>query len=160
MVVGHTYDVRAALSLGSSPPDVTFEGPTTVVVVDDIGCVVEATLTGPDFVITPERPQTQSFTGGGDALMWEWQVRPTVAGDDLRLALRLQAEFRENGETVPGPQDILDARIDVDADAQPFSDLLIRFFNSNFVAVIVGVVAGPLVGLGVARLRVQRGRDR
>lgn len=114
MVVGHSHDVRAALSLEDLPPDVTFETSTTVVDVPDVRCVVRAVLRGPDFEITPSEAREQSFIGTRE-LVWEWKVRPKRAGDGLELTLVFQAKVVEDDRTEPGPEILNTSVINVDA---------------------------------------------
>ena len=74
MVEGKTYTITAALGLDGAP-DVTFTTSTTIVIIDDARCTVEAELTGADFDIDPPDGEQQSFVDTRQ-LVWEWSVRP------------------------------------------------------------------------------------
>jgi hypothetical protein len=153
MVVDRLYDVRAALSLGDLPPDITFETPTTSVAVTDIRCTVQAGLTGSDFEITPDEPREQSFIGRRE-LVWEWQVRPKRAGDDLKLILTLQAKVVQANppRTEFGPEILNTSVIDVDAKPESLSERITSFFASPMVAPIYAA----LVALVLAKFQPWR----
>ncbi len=155
MVVDRTYEVRAALSLEDLPPDVTFEGSTTVTVLSGVRCSVEAELTGPDFDVTPAEPIEQSFIGKR-VLEWKWEVRPRRSGDDLELTLRIQADVVEGGRTVPGPSNLSEAVIDVEATPVPFLqrvvDWLADVFGHPIVPVLIVPIVGAMIALGRRRL--------
>jgi hypothetical protein len=145
MVVGDSYKVQAALSLDALPPDVTFETPTTIKVLPDTRCTVEASLTGSDFDIAPDDPQPQSFLDTR-VLIWEWQVSPKRPGDDLELSLRLQSTAFENGRSVPGRTILSETTIDVDAAPVSFWSQLTDWSRDVFGHPIVPVVVAPAVG--------------
>lgn len=152
MTVGDTYDVRAALSLDDLPPDVTFGSPTTIVVVPDARCTVEAVLTGPDFDISPDEPVAQSFVGTR-VLVWEWEVSPTRPGNDRELTVRLQANVVENGRTVPGRTILSETVIDVDAAPQSLWSTVSGWLRDVFGHPIVPIVVVPLGGAAYVALR-------
>ena len=156
MVVGSSYNIQAALSLDALPPDVTFETPTTVVVLPDARCTVEARLSGSDFDITPDESQPQSFLGTR-VLVWEWQVSPKHPGDDLELTLRLQATVVENGRTAPGRTILSETTIDVNAAPVSFWGGLTDWSRGVFGHPIVPVVIVPAVGAGYVWLRRRYG---
>lgn len=52
-------------------------------------CVVNATLSGNDFQISPGGPQERSFIGGNTYVSWSWTVTPLKTG---RLSLRLEID--------------------------------------------------------------------
>lgn len=155
MVVGRSSRVQAVLSLGDVPPDVTFESSTTVIEIPDLRCQVEAQLTGPDFDVTPDEPQPQSFVGTL-FLRWEWQVRPLRAGDDLKLNLRLQAAVVEGGRTVPGPATFYATDIDVDAEPVSgwtrFTEWLADVFGHPIVPILLVPLAGATFAYARRRL--------
>jgi hypothetical protein len=156
MVVGDTYKVQAALSLDALPPDVTFETPTTILVLPDTRCTVEANLTGSDFDITPDEPQPQSFLGTR-VLIWEWQVSPKHPGADLELALRLQATAFEKGRSVPGRTILSETTIDVDAAPISFWTRLTDWSRGVFGHPIVPALVVPAVGGSYVWLRRRYG---
>jgi hypothetical protein len=156
MVVGNSYKIQAALSLDALPPDVTFETPTTVVVLPDARCTVEANLTGSDFDITPDEPQPQSFLDTR-VLIWEWQVSPKRPGDDLELTLRLQANVFEKGRTVPGRTTLSETTIDVDTAPVSFWSRLTDWSRGVFGHPIVPVLVVPAVGAAYVWLRRRYG---
>jgi hypothetical protein len=158
MVVGDTYKVQAALSLDALPPDVTFETPTTVLVLPNTRCTVEANLTGSDFDITPDEPQTQSFLDTR-VLIWEWQVSPKHPGNDLELALRLQSTAFENGRSVPGRTILSETTIDVDAAPVSLWSRLTNWSRDVFGHPMVPVVVVPAVGGAYVWLRRRYGHQ-
>lgn len=114
MVVGQSYGVPVHVSLGPLDPDVTFETPTTVEVLDDIHCQVSARLAGVDFEIDPEGLVAQSFADR-ESLGWTWRVRPTEPGQK-ELTLTIQATVVDtDGRDLATANDYVEAVIDVDA---------------------------------------------
>jgi hypothetical protein len=144
MTVDETYDVQAVLALGDLPPEITFETPTTVVVLK-ARCEVEAELTGADFAITPAGPQAQSFMDQPH-LVWQWDVRPEHPGDALELHLRLQATRFEGGRSLPGGVVLNESLIDVrtvDRSAwKRFDDWSSDVFGHPVVAALILPTAG------------------
>lgn len=155
MVVGETYEVQAALSLDELPPDITFEAPTTVSVLPDARCTVEAELTGPDFEVSPAEPIEQSFFGTR-ALVWQWDVRPERSGDDLELTLRIQANIFEGGRNVPGRTILSETVIDVAAAPvsirQGVVDWLADVFGHPIVPVLIVPLVGGMIAFGRRRM--------
>ena len=122
----------------------------------DTRCTVEANLTGSDFDITPDEPQPQSFLGTR-VLIWEWQVSPKHPGDDLELALRLQATAFENGRSVPGRLILSETTIDVNAAPVSFWSRLTDWSRGVFGHPIVPVLVVPAVGGAYVWLRRRYG---
>ena len=151
MVEGTTYTVTAALGLDGAP-DVTFTTSTTIVVVDDARCTVEAELTGADFDIDPPGGAQQSFVDTRQ-LVWEWSVRPRRSGDDLALQLRLQAVVAGGGREVPGKVVLNVSDIDVDAAPQSLARRVSGWTADFFEHPLVVVVGAPLATAGVVALR-------
>jgi hypothetical protein len=152
MVVGDSYDVRAALSLDDLPPDVTFESPTTIVEVPGARCTIAAQLTGADFEITPDEPVAQSFVGTR-VLLWEWDVVPTRVSDDLELDLTIQATVFEGGRTIPGQALLRKTTIDVNAEPRSLPRRLTDWTRDVFGHPLVPVVIVPAAGAGYVWLR-------
>jgi hypothetical protein len=152
MVEGKTYTITAALGLDGAP-DVTFTTSTTVVIIDDARCTVEAELTGADFDIDPPGGEQQSFVDTRQ-LVWEWSVRPRRSGDDLALHLRLQAVVVDDAHReVPGKVVLDVSDIDVDAAPRSLPDRLGAWTADFFDHPLVIVVGAPLATAGVVGLR-------
>jgi hypothetical protein len=137
MVVDRTYEVKAALGLEELPPDITFEGTTTVVPLPLIRCTIRANLSGTNFDVTPNSDPEQSFIGTR-VLQWRWDVRPKQVGTSLKLTLSFQAIFVEGGRSVPGQSVLHQALIEVDATPVSFwsklGDGITGFFSHPVIA--------------------------
>lgn len=159
MTVGLTHPVVAVLALNPGDPGVTLPGPerTTVVTIPPAvtGCLMEASLIGPDFQVSPPEPQLQSFRDT-TVLSWLWQVKPLREGPDLRLVLRLQPLFREEGQPpVPGQEQVFEAVIDVDAEPRSLWSKVggwtSSFFGNEAVRYLLLPGGGGIVTLWLAQ---------
>jgi hypothetical protein len=152
MVEDQTYTITAALGLDGAP-DVTFTTSTTIVIIDDARCTVEAELTGADFDIDPPGGEQQSFVDTRQ-LVWEWSVRPRRSGDDLALHLRLQVVVVDDAHReVPGRVVLNVSDIDVDAAPRSLPDRASDWTAHFFDHPLVVVVGAPLATAGVVGLR-------
>jgi hypothetical protein len=156
MDMGRRYLVTATVSLGGAPPTISFEDSTTVVTIDGVRCELTAQLVGADFAITARSAERQSFVGTRE-LAWSWDVRPRHNGNDLKLALTIQAIVVEPGRSVPARPTLQEAIIDVHPETQSawrgMWDNVGDFLHDPIVAALVGAL---LLALGPKTYRKAR----
>ncbi|MDC9834356.1 hypothetical protein [Rhizobium binxianense] len=118
---------------------------------------MQATLSGPDFEITPSGLQERTILPDR-ATRWAWNVRPIAYGPDRMLVLEISAILELEGEALP-PADpiILRERIPVDVG---FWDRAVHVSTSiSAVHATVAGVGATLISAGAwIWLRVRRQR--
>jgi hypothetical protein len=135
MTFGNSYEVVVKLALDeidAKAVEIPGPSPTTIVTVGGTQCTVEAELTSADFEITPGGPQPQSFLDSR-VLTWRWQVAPRWTGTDLRLLLRLQPIWIEEGKPPrPGSGEFYEAVIEVESKPQSLISKMNRGVSNVF----------------------------